>query len=276
MAMLYLHNIINGVWLIDPDYANNYLPLVAAFMRGERFDSSVRETESFVSVYHNETVCSDGEIPLNSVAVINISGAITKYDQDCGPSGMISKSNVLRKFFLNDNVKGVILKIDSGGGEGNAMRVMQDAIIDRNKPVIAFIDDLACSAAYGIASGCDVIVANSSTARVGSIGTYITVSDYTKYWEQQGIRLIDVYASQSKDKNSAYYEALKGNLEPIRAIADRYNSDFIETVKLNRSEKLAEDINSWSTGKVFFADEALKIGLIDSIDSFKNTLNYFV
>jgi signal peptide peptidase SppA len=274
--MLYLHNIINGVWLIDPDYANNYLPLVAAFMRGERFDSSVRETESFVSVYHNETVCSDDEIPLNSVAVINISGAITKYDQDCGPSGMISKSNVLRKFFLNDNVKGVILKIDSGGGEGNAMRVMQDAIIDRNKPVIAFIDDLACSAAYGIASGCDVIVANSSTARVGSIGTYITVSDYTKYWEQQGIRLIDVYASQSKDKNSAYYEALKGNLEPIRAIADRYNSDFIETVKLNRSEKLAEDINSWSTGKVFFADEALKIGLIDSIDSFKNTLNYFV
>jgi signal peptide peptidase SppA len=276
MAMLYLHNIINGVWLIDPDYANNYLPLVAAFMRGERFDSSVRETESFVSVYHNETVCSDDEIPLNSVAVINISGAITKYDQDCGPSGMISKSNVLRKFFLNDNIKGVILKIDSGGGEGNAMRVMQDAIIDRNKPVIAFIDDLACSAAYGIASGCDVIVANSSTARVGSIGTYITVSDYTKYWEQQGIRLIDVYASQSKDKNSAYYEALKGNLEPIRAIADRYNSNFIETVKRNRSEKLAEDINSWSTGKVFFADEALKIGLIDSIDSFKNTLNYFV
>jgi signal peptide peptidase SppA len=274
--MLYLHNIINGVWLIDPDYANNYLPLVAAFMRGERFDSSVRETESFVSVYHNETVCSDDEIPLNSVAVINISGAITKYDQDCGPSGMISKSNVLRKFFLNDNIKGVILKIDSGGGEGNAMRVMQDAIIDRNKPVIAFIDDLACSAAYGIASGCDVIVANSSTARVGSIGTYITVSDYTKYWEQQGIRLIDVYASQSKDKNSAYYEALKGNLEPIRAIADRYNSNFIETVKRNRSEKLAEDINSWSTGKVFFADEALKIGLIDSIDSFKNTLNYFV
>ena len=44
--MLYLHNIINGVWLIDPDYANNYLPLVAAFMRGERFDSSVRKNES--------------------------------------------------------------------------------------------------------------------------------------------------------------------------------------------------------------------------------------
>jgi len=274
--MLYLHNIINGVWLIDPDYANNYLPLVAAFMRGERFDSSVRKNESFISFFQNGTVCSDDDIPLNSVAVINISGAITKYDQDCGPSGMISKSNVLRKFYSNDNIIGIILKIDSGGGEGNAMRVMQDAVIDRNKPVVAFIDDMACSAAYGIASGCDVIVANSATARIGSIGTYITVSDYTKYWEQQGIRLIDVYASQSKDKNSAYYEALKGNLEPIRAIANRYNSDFIETVQRNRSEKLAENLNLWSTGKVFFADEALKIGLIDSIDSFQNTLNYFV
>jgi signal peptide peptidase SppA len=277
--MLYLHNILSGVWLIDPDFANNYLPTVAAFMRGDNLNFGDRIPERFSSIYCgcDELVLDEiDSIPKGSVGIINISGAITKHDQFCGPAGMISKSNVLREFFSNDHIKGVIIKIDSGGGEGNAMRVMMDTIADRNKPVVAFIDDMACSAAYGIASVCDVIVANSAVARVGSIGTYMTVADYSKYWELQGIRLIDVYASQSKDKNSEYFEAIKGNLEPLRSIADRYNSDFIESVRQNRSDKLSDNQKLWSTGKAFFADEALKIGLIDNIDTFQNTLNYFV
>lgn len=278
--MLYLHNIINGIWLIDPDYAANYLPLIAAYMRGEIPQSGNRTKERFLSFYHKS---SDGssysdvsDVPSGTVGIIEISGAITKHDQECGPRGMVSKANALRELYAADNIEGVILKIESGGGEGNAMSVMLEALSERNKGVVAFVDDMACSAAYGIASGCDVIVANSEKARIGSIGTYITISDYTDYWKQQGIRMIDVYASQSKDKNSEYFQAIDGNLEPLRKIADRYNSDFIESVRQNRSDKLSDNQKLWSTGKAFFADEALKIGLIDNIDTFQNTLNYFV
>jgi signal peptide peptidase SppA len=283
MAMLYLHNILNGVWLIDPDYANNYLPLVAAYMRGEIPKSDNTTKERFLSFYNksaDDSFYSDisdvSDVPSGSVGIIDISGAMTKHDQACGPRGMVSKADALRKLYAADNIEGIILKIESGGGEDSAMSVLLEALSERNKGVVAFVDDMACSAAYGIASGCDFIVANSEKARVGSIGTYITISDYTEYWKQQGIRIIDVYASLSKDKNREFHEAIEGNVEPLRKIVDRYCSDFIETVRRNRLGIISDDIKRWSTGKTFFADEALDLGLIDKIDSFQNTLNYFV
>ena len=129
------------------------------------------------------------------------------------------KSNILERCYANKNIKGVVLKIDSGGGSGDAMRLMADTISDRNKPVVAFIDDNACSAAYGIASGCDIVVANSNTAYVGSIGTYISIADYTEYLKKEGISIIEVYATASKDKNIEVREALKGNVAPVRKLA---------------------------------------------------------
>lgn len=189
---------------------------------------------------------------------------------------MTVKANLLRRCYANDNIKGIVLNVDSGGGEGMAMRLMAEAINERNKGVIGFVDDYACSAAYGILAACDVIVANSEQARIGSIGTYITIADYTKYFEKQGIKLTDVYASDSTEKNIEYREAIKGNTKPVQEIANRFNDYFLNHVETSRDDKLLSDKKSWGTGKVFFAKEAMDLGLIDEIDSFQNILNYFV
>lgn len=291
--MLFLHNIVNSVWMIEPGFASNYLPLVTDYLTGKRLQPQAR-----ISSDEKELTDRDGiltaiikngtyniseygrygapeDAPENSIAIINITDAITKHDQDCGPSGMITKSNLLKRCYNNSRIKAIALVIDSGGGEGYAMRMMSEIISQRNKPVGSFVDDFACSAAYGIASAGDIVIANSKMARIGSIGTYMTIADFTEYYNQRGIKLTEIYASASKDKNSDYYEAVKGNLDPIRNICNQFNENFLQLVEANRKDNLTADRSSWGTGKVYFAEEALQLGLIDGIDTFDNFLNYF-
>jgi protease-4 len=283
--MLFLHGIFNSIWIIEGSYANNYLPVVANYLNGRRLQLSKEPAKPDFQLYsfHNgiHTLSGYGNdvspesAPENSVAIIRINGAITKYDQDCGPAGMATKANLLKRCYNNPNIKGIVLSIDSGGGEGYAGLLMQEAISGRNKGVAAFVDDFACSAAYGIAAACDTITLNNALCEVGSVGTYCTVVDYAGYWEKQGIKLIEVYASKSKDKNRDYYEALKGNLEPLRKRCDTFNEEFIRSIAKFREGKIAVDESVWATGKVFYAPEALQLGLADEIGTLDDVVNYF-
>ena len=284
--MLYLHHVFNGIWMIDSDYATNFLPLVTNYIKGDiKEKPATKENELTISFATRQsdkfTVTPYGyysapeAAPEDSVAIIHINGAITKHDQWCGPDGMLAYASLMDRCYANDNITGIILSMESGGGEAYAMRVMNDAIARRNKPVVGFVDDFAASAAYGIISGCDHIVANSPQAMVGSIGAYQTIADYTEYFKLQGINLIEIYATQSKDKNQDFHEAIKGNLEPLRKKIDVFNESFLSMVETNRSGKISGERKEWGTGKMFFAEEAIAIGLIDEINSLENVLNYF-
>lgn len=272
--------------MIEESTILNYLPLVGSWLQGKpqpNIKDNPKNPDFRIAAFQlgKYEISEYGEeiapeyAPENSVAIINISDTITKHDQDCGPSGMLTKGEILTRCFSNDKIKGVILNVDSGGGEGRACRLLQDVISSRNKPVVGFIDDFACSAAYGIVSACDLIVANNEVARIGSIGSYFTIADYAKYYEQLGIKLIEVYATRSKDKNQEYHQAVSGDPEPLRKICDVYNEDFISRIASFRSGKISPDQNLWATGKTFFTPEALDLGLIDRVDSLENVINYF-
>ena len=275
--------------MMDEAYAANYLPLVASFIKGEQMTAKPTEVElnkinsiqfatfpnDVLSVSSNSTGITPENAPQGSIAIINIANAITKQDQECGPAGMKTKSDLLKRCYANDNINSVVLVIDSGGGQGMAMRLMAETISQKNKPVGAFIDDNCCSAAYGIASGCDFIVANSNQAQIGSIGTYITIADYTEKFKQMGVNLIEIYASASTDKNKEFFNAIQGNPEPIRAIANQFNEHFLSLIESNRTDKLKADRTVWGTGKVYFAEKAVELGLIDGIDTLENFINYF-
>jgi signal peptide peptidase SppA len=278
--------------MIEEGYASNYLPLLAAYLQGKPAEvksslgdgreytsqngvlfAAVRNGAYAISEYGNHA--SPEAAPDDSVAIVSITGPITKHDQYCGPAGMKTKSDLLARCYENPKIKGIVLTIDSGGGEVYAGRTMMQTIARRNKGVVAFVDDFACSAAYGIAAACDSVTLNSEIARVGSIGTLITIADYTEYYKKLGINLIEIYASLSTDKNRDYAEAIKGNREPLQKVCDVFNKGFIAHIADCRKGKISEDQSLWNTGKVFFAKEAVKLGLADEIASLDNVINYF-
>ena len=279
--MLHKHNLFNGIWAIEPGFSDNHLPRVVSFLKGDHQGVKVEQinpltihTQSSSSSFLGSS--GDNSSNESYIAVISISGAITKHSQFCGPTGMAQVASILEECYANDDITGIILHVESGGGEFMAMRLLNEAIAGKNKPMVGFIDDFACSAAYGILSGCDLIVANSTMARIGSIGTYMSIADYSKKLEKEGIDIKEIYATESKDKNGEVRQALKGNLKPLQELTDKYNNHFLQAIETNRGDKLTQSREVWGTGKVYFAEEALELGLIDQIDTFSNTLNYFV
>jgi signal peptide peptidase SppA len=291
-------DIINGVWAIEKSYADAYIPLLTNILEGkvqtsEIFKSSSEEEFEYENRnrqnirYLSEidgvyTISEYGDAkppekaPKNSIAILNIIDVVSKYDQDCGPSGTVRKGNLLQRADSNPNIKGIILNIDSPGGEGYAAMEFSRIVRSVQKPVIAFIDDLSASAAYWISSSTDWIVANSVAARIGSIGTYVTLADYEEFYNQKGIRLVEIYADKSSDKNKAYYDAIrKGDFSLVKQDVNKFNDIFLESVSEARKEKLNPDQKIWGTGKIFDATEALSIGLIDEISTWEDTLISF-
>ena len=282
-----LHEILNGIWAIEKQTADGHLLMVKAMLTGEPLSynaSEERERQRNVGFAFNNAatpycisdqgLCSAPEdAPENSIAIIEIGGVITKADQFCGPAGMMTKGDLIKRCDANSNIDCILLVLESGGGDGYAARYLNEVITAVEKPIIAFVDDMAASAAYYIASGCDAIFVNSNLARVGSIGTYVTVIDYTEYFKSQGINIIEVYASQSSDKNGDVKAAIDGDIKPLQAMVDKFNENFLAAVKANRGDKLKCEDSAWNTGKVFFADEALQLGLIDGIDTLDNVIN---
>lgn len=291
--MQFLSYILNGIWSIAPEHQAAYKMSLAKLLLGEvvsspeetrlarqlsmpGFASSTgtgyEMTNAYVWPVGDLDAFNLDKLPKGSVAIMPFTDAIMKYDQACGPEGVTTKMRGMMKADRHDNIKAHIVKIDSGGGEAMAMFNTQDFLKALKKPVVAFVDDLSASAAYGIATGATYIVANRAEAQIGSIGTMCTVVDDTGYFEQKGFKLTDVYADASVDKNGWYRAALEGNMEPLKAELNKFNEKFLSLVETNRAGKLTADRKTWGTGKVFGADEALTLGLIDDIGSFDQTI----
>lgn len=262
----------SSVFSIHPDFVGNYLPIVAAYLKGNLQMSSEPLSEEAQPFPVNVS----GEEQVKKILVISLSGVVTKYDKPCEDSmGTLAIARAFDRAYSDDSIIGIIFKVDSPGGEARACSHVYQAIERRNKPVVSFIEDMAGSAGYYMIAPSDLIIANYKMARVGCIGSMMTMLDQRKYLKKLGVTEEDLYAEVSTEKNSEYREYLDGNKEPLIKMLGVYAEDFISNVEKGRGDKLLKPRSEWGTGKTYFADEALSIGLIDAIDTFENVVNYF-
>lgn len=256
------------------------MPLVVKLMKGESVDFGFEEKEEFTEprlvlsykttgVYRVGAYSDLSRLPDNSIALLSITGPVTKYGDVCS-LGSVDHSATMNRLATAGNIAGVIIDMDSPGGEAAGTAMLADAIsnLAKGKPVITLIDDgIAASAGYWIASSATEIYTTQKTDMVGSIGVYQTIADWYGYFENQGLKVTDIYAPQSTEKNAGYREFVEsGNdsliKEELRVMAD----EFIGTVKKNRSGKLTS--KEWDGGKMFYTKDAIRIGLIDGQKSF--------
>lgn len=275
--------ILRGAWLLDKGWTQAHLPLLVSVIKGNGSFSSmfsgdekrVEDVEpkkvlshSAASVYGVSYYTDVSKLPNGSIAMLDISGPITKYGDMCS-YGSVDHTATLNRLANSPNVSGIILNIDSPGGQVAGTTMLADAIkaVGSRKPVVAVIDDgIAASAAMWVASAANEIYVTKKTDQVGSIGVYTTVADWYSYFESEGLKVRDVYAPQSTEKNGDYREAIAGNDQPLKDDLKMIADQFISTVETNRAGKLTS--NEWNTGKMFYGKDAKKIGLIDGIKSF--------
>ncbi|MEI7425137.1 MAG: S49 family peptidase, partial [Candidatus Staskawiczbacteria bacterium] len=204
----------------------------------------------------------DAMIPSGSIAVIPILGEIFKEDTMCGLRGSKDVLEDLKLAESNSNIKSVLLVVDSPGGQVSFTDILAKAITNCSKPVIAYVEGMAASAAYWIISGSTRIIASSNLDRIGSIGTMLAFTDLQPYYESLGVKFHEFYATKSTDKNKDINDVLDGKYDDYRKnTLDVINEQFLSDIKANRPG-LDE---STLTGKIYFAPDAIAMGLIDEI-----------
>lgn len=274
----------NSFWAIDPLMAENYRPIIykmlshpEAFlnMSSEIEDSTPIAFEASsnlypISAYGNAS--SPEDAPKNSVAVISFDGAITKNDQICGDSGTVTKAALIERCFENSKIEGLVLHITSPGGSANAISAIRFAMQNKNKPVVAYVDDYAASAGYWIASFADEIVVSDERARVGSIGSYITLADWDKYYESKGLIVRDIYSTYSTEKNKEVRDALNGDDSGILAFLDKSTNFFLNDVKKGRPSLNHANDPKILQGAMYFGDDAVSNGLADYMGRWQTVL----
>lgn len=208
------------------------------------------------------------DAPKDSTAIIPIHGTLLKYGTYCS-YGTSELADILRQAAESSNISSVLLDIDSGGGSVNAIAPLVDAIQyaqSKGKSVVAHCD-LCASAAYYIASYCDEIIAsNQISSEFGSIGVMMSFPDYAKYYEREGVKVHTIYSSLSDYKNAPFEMAKEGKYDMIREEElDPLARDFQENVKANRGNKLKLDTTGLIRGRMFYAKDAIAVGLADAI-----------
>lgn len=193
---------------------------------------------------------------VDHIAHVTISGAIT------GGSELLER---LESVAENDNVKGVIVTMNSPGGTTAGGEALYDAVkrINEIKPVVTQVDTMAASAGYMIASASDHIVARK-TSIVGSIGVIFQYPKINGLLETVGIEMRSIKSSPLKAEPSFYGETPPGAETMIETMLLDSFVWFKDLVAQERGFTPAQ-INALADGSVFTGRQAVENGLVDSL-----------
>ena len=206
----------------------------------------------------------------DGVAVIKVSGPLFRYanlmTRICGATSYELLAQDFNKAVQNPNIKGILLDIDSPGGEVNGCSELSDMIYQARgtKPIIAYASGACCSGAYWIASACDKILA-ADTAILGSIGV---VSIFEKDDED---KTIEIVSSQSPNKRPDI-NTEEGKAK-IQARVDELAEVFIAKVARNRGITAVDVVKNFGAGDVSVGQHAVRNGLADGLSSFEDIIS---
>lgn len=218
---------------------------------------------------------SFADAPKGSTAIIPVHGTLLKYGTYCS-YGTTEYADLIREAADAPNISSVVCDIDSGGGAVDAIAPLVDAILysrGKGKAVVSHCDLCASAAYYAASYSSEIIASNRISAEFGSIGVMMSFPDYAKYYENAGIKVHTIYSNLSDYKNAPFEAAKKGDYDAIRdEELDPLAREFQAEVKKNRGDCLKLETEGLLRGRMFYADEAQAVGLIDGV----GTMDYAV
>lgn len=205
----------------------------------------------------------------SSIAVIRAAGTLMKAESSFGGTSTVQLRRDIRNAVADEAVSGILLAVDSPGGtvDGTWDLANEVKAANRKKPVYAWVDGLAASAAYWMASQAGQVYAGNPMAQIGSIGTYLAVYDYSAAAERDGVKVhlfttgplkgLGVPGAPITDDQKAH---LQGRINEAQTFFD-------DAVRKGRGLSAAQ-LEAVRTGAAWFADAAQERRLIDGVKSF--------
>jgi protease-4 len=171
-------------------------------------------------------------------------------------------------------VKAVILRINSPGGTVTAAELMHDELErfrKHGKPVVAVMMDVAASGGYYIACACDEIVAMPSTV-TGSIGVVMHTFNVSETMSMVGVSQDAITSGKYKDTGSPFRAMRPEEREILQGIVNDMYERFVGVVVDGRPQLDEAAVRKLADGRVYTANQALKLGLIDRIATMREAI----
>lgn len=216
-------------------------------------------------------------IYIEDIACVCIRGPLEHHDEPQGGDSYDAISNRVREAFECDESKFVILCVDSPGGVVSGLNECVASIRrmkeQYRKPLLAFVDEMATSAAYALSCSCDEIITTKSGI-VGSVGVISTMVDQVEYDKKQGFRFVTITSGTRKADGHPHVpinqDAVNAETKRVRKLANQFFGLVSRVRGVSKQE-----IEGYQAG-IFLGAEAFRAGLVDGImgkDELFSTLN---
>jgi ClpP class serine protease len=221
-------------------------------------------------------ISSDGAPALfeqcGSAAVVDIVGPVVQHNG----RGWDNYDDIARRVeaATASSSKAVVLRIDSPGGDVLGMiecaREIRATCAAAGKPLFAFVDGMACSAAYALSTAASVIVTPPASL-VGSVGIFQPIVDVTAADRAMGLTITMVSSGARKLDGNPHTTTTEDAVVEVQKRVDGHASLFFDLVAEMRPGITADDLRALE-GASFLGKEAVSVGLADAVGSWSDVL----
>jgi protease IV len=214
------------------------------------------------------------------IAIIEVEGMLV----DDRTGGLLQPSENPLSLFVqelnqaesDDDVKAVVLRVNSPGGSVTSSDTMYDALLRfksrTHKPVIASAQEVAASGAYYVSCGADKIVV-SPTSIVGSIGVIFESFDLEDTLGKLGAREVSIKSAPLKDMGSPFVHLTPEARAVMQNMVDEYYARFKNVVFTSRGIKDSKTMELVTDGRVFSGTNAVSLGLADQTGRLEDAID---
>lgn len=205
------------------------------------------------------------------VLLVEISGVISSQDGDGlmpTPSLIASVKEQLTRATQDENVKAVVLRINTPGGTVTASDIIHHELkmfkASRKIPIVASIMDVGASGGYYIAAASDTVLAHPSSV-TGSIGVIMLTVNARGLLEKVGVEATVVTSGPRKDMGSPFRTMTTEERAIFQGLIDSFYQRFLTVVQEGRPHLQMDQIKKLADGRIYTGDQAKELGLVDEI-----------
>jgi protease IV len=201
------------------------------------------------------------------IAIIVLRGLISSSIPGNATENMVDDLRLaLQQAREDDRVKGVVLEVDSPGGEVTASDMIYNAVAKTRarKPVVVYMDSLAASGGYYVSCGGKYLMANETTI-TGSIGVIIQTLNYEQLFNKVGLAAVVFKSGKFKDLLNGARPMTPEERELMQGFVMNTYEKFLGIVAKERNLPADRLRNSIADGRIFSGKEALANKLIDGV-----------